>query len=177
MITRDQKLTSNVGDSFRESRSVKRWAATAASPTPRPSCPAVTDGRGSVKTRPTRTFRGHRTQPATPIIDPGQLWKVDSARDCAKLETSHTLDRKGIFDLAVESRHRSAMAGVSRNVSFFGRSQAGHLEWKVTSAHLARLPQGREARLARVIVERHTAEPPSRHLTLQDIEMLLRQNA
>lgn len=48
--------------------------------------------RGYGKTRRTSNSRSYRTPPAMPIVDPGPIWKVDSARDYAKSEFSHSLD-------------------------------------------------------------------------------------
>jgi hypothetical protein len=61
-------------------------------------------GRGCVKTRPTRNFRGHRTLPAMPIVDPGPIWKVDFGSDHAKTGFSHSLGRQRPFAASGSSR-------------------------------------------------------------------------
>ena len=56
-----------------------------------PGWSAASD-RGRVKTRATRNFRGHRSPPTMPIVDPGPFWKVDLAFDHGMTEFSHNRD-------------------------------------------------------------------------------------
>jgi hypothetical protein len=49
--------------------------------------------RGGMKTQLTRIFRGHRTSPAMPILDPAPIGKIDLASGISMTELPCSLDR------------------------------------------------------------------------------------
>jgi hypothetical protein len=55
-----------------------RTQQSAVQPTQGGNCLPASAGRGCVKARRGRNFRGHRTHTATTIGDPEPIWKIDS---------------------------------------------------------------------------------------------------